>query len=87
MKNFGLSEKELKQIVDNIHPDGWTRKKIPGKKKEALEPSAEQLEAVRIHLESIYALDKRKAYLQQLVDRLRPEVEGRKMPAGSGRPA
>lgn len=87
MKNFGLSEKELKQIIDNVHPEGWTKKQVPGKKKEVLEPSAEQLDAVRKHLESVYMLEKRKAYLQQLVDRLRPEVEGRRQPEASGRPA
>lgn len=81
MKNFGLSEKELRQIINNIHPDGWI--KVEGdKKKSVLVPSEKQLEAVRIHLESLYVLEKRKEYLRQLVERLRPEVESKSCASG-----
>lgn len=77
MKYFGLSKKELKQIIDNIHPEGWIESRSADSKKASCEPSTDQLEAVRVHLETIYKLDKRKEYLQQLIDRLRPEVEGK----------
>lgn len=77
MKYFGLSKKELKQIVDNVHPEGWIESRSADSKKASFEPSADQLEAVRVHLETIFKLDKRKEYLQQLIDRLRPEVEGK----------
>ena len=87
MKNFGLSEKEIKQIINNVHPDGWLSSKDEASGKTVLTPSPEQLQAAKSHLETLYALDKRKEYLSQLVVRLKPEVENKNTAASTGEPA
>lgn len=85
MKNFGLSEKEIKQIINNVHPEGWNKSTKNGRT--VLEPSQEQLDAVRLHLEKIYAIDKRREYLKNLVERLRQEVENRGRAVSTAEPA
>lgn len=82
MNYLGLSEKEFRTIANAVAPDGWTQG--TGKAAKPI-PSAEQIEAVRAHLNKALMMDKKREYLQALVERLRPEVEFRQAPGSTGR--
>ena len=68
-----ISEKDFKILVNQLHPDGWINKE--NSKKQT--PCDEQIEAVRKHLADVNMLDKKKLYMQEMIERLRPEVEYR----------
>jgi hypothetical protein len=82
MNYLGLSEKEFRAIANAIAPDGWV--KADGKGAKPI-PSPEQIEAVRAHLSKALMMDKKREYLQALVERLRPEVECRQASGSRGR--
>ena len=82
MNYLGLNEKKFRTIANAVAPDGWVQ--ATGKNAKPV-PSAEQVEAVREHLNKVLMMDKKREYLQALVDRLRPEAEFRQVPGSTGR--